>query len=336
MNATFPDHDTIDHVLSLATRAPSIHNSQPWQWRVGHRSLHLYADRRLHLPYTDPDQRDLILSCGAILHHAVIALASVGWHAKVHRLPNPAEPNHLAAVTLSRRRASDADIILASTITRRRTDRRRYGPSHVPREYISVMASLAARSGVLLRQVEHLSRVQGILAEAAELHAASSDYLTELALWSGRHGSLTGVPATSTPAPDPSAAIHARTFSGASLFQAADSTSTDDCSSLVALATNDDNELAWLRAGEATSLMLLTATALGLASCPVTEPLEISSTRDALQIELFGASGFPQMLLRFGWAQVGSDPLPPTPRRPVADVVERLECADFDAATALS
>ena len=65
--------------------------------------------------------------------------------------------------------------------------------------------------------------------------------------------------------------------------------------------TKDDSTLARLRAGEATSLVLLSATALGLASCPVTEPLEIVETRDAVQVEVFGISGFPQMLLRVGW-----------------------------------
>ena len=70
--------------------------------------------------------------------------------------------------------------------------------------------------------------------------------------------------------------------------------------------------------------MLLTATALGLASCPVTEPLEITETRDAVQMDVFGVSGFAQMLLRVGWAPVNADPLPSTPRRPLADVVEWL------------
>lgn len=30
MNAQFPDTETIREVLTLATRAPSIHNTQPW------------------------------------------------------------------------------------------------------------------------------------------------------------------------------------------------------------------------------------------------------------------------------------------------------------------
>ena len=73
--------------------------------------------------------------------------------------------------------------------------------------------------------------------------------------------------------------------------------------------------------------MLLTATAQGLASCPVTEPLQIADTRAAVQGDVFGTSGFPQMLLRIGWAPVNAEPVPATPRRPLADVVEWLDWA---------
>jgi hypothetical protein len=43
-----------------------------------------------------------------------------------------------------------------------------------------------------------------------------------------------------------------------------------------------------------------------------------------VQIEVFGISGFPQMLLRIGWAPGNADPLPATPRRPLNDIVEYL------------
>jgi len=97
MSAHIPNRDTIRTALALAARAPSVHNSQPWCWRVGENSVHLYADPSLHLRQIDPDGRDMILSLGAALHHTVVGLAAVGWQARVHRLPNPADPDHIAA-----------------------------------------------------------------------------------------------------------------------------------------------------------------------------------------------------------------------------------------------
>jgi len=324
MSAYFPDAETVRAVMALATRAPSVHNSQPWHWRVGARSLHLYADPSMHLTGIDPDRRDLILSCGASLHHCVVALAAMGWHAKVHRLPNPAEPRHLAAVEVSRQPAGELDVALAAAIPRRRTDRRHYSSWPVPDADIGLMGARAARAGVMLRQVESLPKLQRIVAEAVAAHAVDHDYLTELTAWSGRYASLAGVPARNIPPSDPASVIPGRLFAGAALAQPEDTSPADDNAVVLALGTKDDSELSRLRAGEATSLVLLTATALGLASCPVTEPLEVSDTRAAVQEDVFGGSGYAQMLLRVGWAPVNAEPLPATPRRPLEDVVELL------------
>lgn len=76
MSANYPDSETIRAVLTLATRAPSVHNSQPWRWRVGPDRLHLYADPSRHLPSTDPNRRAMVVSCGTTLHHCTVALAS--------------------------------------------------------------------------------------------------------------------------------------------------------------------------------------------------------------------------------------------------------------------
>jgi nitroreductase len=103
---------------------------------------------------------------------------------------------------------------------------------------------------------------------------------------------------------------------------APDSPAEDDNAVVLALGTRTDDRLAQLRAGEATSVVLLTATSMGLASCPVTEPLEIAATRESVRSDIFGGGNHPQMLLRVGWAPINADPLPATPRRDLSDFVE--------------
>ncbi|KWX19703.1 NAD(P)H nitroreductase [Mycolicibacterium wolinskyi] len=329
MNAHFPDVATIRSALSLAVRAPSVHNSQPWLWRVGESSLHLYADTALHLPRTDPDSRDLILSCGAALNHCVVAFAALGWGAKVHRFPNPADVNHVASLELQRYKPAEADIALAAAIPRRRTDRRHYTAWPVAYGDLALMGSRAARAGVMMRRVDELENLRLMVAEAAWRHANDDEYQAELATWSGRHSAPAGVPARSVPAPDPADPITTRSFAAPGLMCGADSVATEDNSVIVALGTVDDDATWRLRAGEATSLVMLTATAAGLASCPITEPLELEDTRTALGLDIFGRDGYPQMLLRIGWAPVNADPLLPTPRRDLSEVVARLDGAPF-------
>lgn len=321
MNARFPDAGTIRTALTLASRAPSVHNTQPWRWRVDATSLRLYADAGRQLPNTDPDGRDVILSCGTALHHCVAAFAAVGWRSKVTRLPNDADPDHLATVELSPYPADFADITLAAAIPRRRTDRRYYSCWPVPMGDIALMAARAARNGVTLCQVEDIDALHGIVVQSVRDHL-TPDYLAELTEWSGRYFSVAGVPARNAPISDPQAKIPSRLFAGAALPMVPDSSPADDNGVVLALGTRHDDRLAQLRAGEATSAALLTATSTGLASCPVTEPLETAETRDAVRRDIFGDSNYPQMLLRVGWAPINADPLPATPRRPLDDVVE--------------
>ncbi|OBG39437.1 NAD(P)H nitroreductase [Mycobacterium alsense] len=321
MNARFPDAGTVRTALALASRAPSVHNTQPWRWRVDAASLHLYADPHRQLPNTDPDGRDLMLSCGTALHHCVVAFAAVGWRSKVTRLPNPADPDHLAAIELSPHPADGVDIALAAAIPRRRTDRRHYSSWAVPVGDIALMAARAARMGVTLCQVDDLDKLHDIVAESIGQHR-NYEYLAELTEWSGRYASVAGVPAHSTPAPDPTAKIPGRLFAGPALPMAPASSPVDDNAVVLALGTRADDRLARLRAGEATSVVLLTATSAGLACCPVTEPLEVAATRESVRAEIFGGGDHPQMLLRVGWAPINADPLPATPRRDLVDFVE--------------
>jgi nitroreductase len=322
MSARFPDADTLLMVLTLASRAPSIHNTQPWRWRVGPASLDLFSEPHMQLHSTDPDGRDLIMSCGAALHHCVVALAATGWQAKVHRLPDPDDSRHLATIEVQPHIPDQTDITLAAAIPRRRTDRRAYSSWPVAGGDIALMAARAARSGVMLRQIDAIDRMKDIVAQAVSKHATDYDYLHELTRWTGRYGSVAGIPAQNAPPSDSAAPIPGRLFAGPALAQPSGVSPADDNAAILALGTQDDDRLAWLRAGEATSVVLLTATAMGLACCPISEPLEVRETREAVRADVFGASGQPQMLLRVGWAPINADPLPSTPRRELSDVVE--------------
>jgi nitroreductase len=316
---TFPDADTMRAAQASAVRAPSVHNSQPWRWHVGADRLDLFAEPDLHLRQADPDGRDLLLSCGATLHHAVVALAALGWLAHVQRFPDPSNANHLATLTLSPRPPTDVELALAAAIPHRRTDRRRYSGREVSAADIAVMEARAAKEGVSLRRVEPLAGLRAAVDRAMREHLHDDAYLRELTTWSGRYGSVAGVPAANVPPADESAPTLGRVFAGGSVSHRQGPGDGVDNAVVLALGTRDDDAPARLRAGEATSAVLLTATSIGLASCPVTEPLEVAATRATLREEIFESQAHPQMLLRIGWAPEDAATLPATPRRPLPD-----------------
>jgi hypothetical protein len=71
--------------------------------------------------------------------------------------------------------------------------------------------------------------------------------------------------------------------------------------------------------------VLLEATSAGLASCPLSQPLEVVRTRELVRDQVLGGSTCPQLVIRVGWAGFNADPLPATPRRPVIDVLTPQE-----------
>ncbi|MCV7282626.1 nitroreductase family protein [Mycolicibacterium flavescens] len=320
-----PDAETLRTALALAVRAPSVHNSQPWHWKIGAQSLHLYADPSRHLPAIDADRRDLMISCGATLHHAVVGLAAMGWRAKVTRFPDPADPTHLAAIALVAQEPTPTDVALAAAISRRRTDRRHFSSWPVSLADIAAIGARVARMGIVMRRVEMSIDIRSIVEQSVRRHRADDAYRAELAAWSGRHAAPYGVPARNIPESDPAARLPGRLFAAAELAQPAGAPALADQGVLLALGTAADDDAARLRAGEASSLLLLTATCLGLASCPVSEPLELAETRSAVRDEVFDGREHPQMMFRVGWAAVGAEPLPATPRLPLDAVVSRLD-----------
>jgi nitroreductase len=326
MDRGFPGNDTIKTALALAVRAPSVHNTQPWRWRIGPTTVQLWADPGLHLPATDPGQRDLLLSCGAALDHLRVALAALGWSARVHRLPNPAEPDHLASVELRPHRPDATDCELSAAITKRQTDRRHYSGWPIPEGHLVTMSERAAAFGVA---VQHLSlgrrqRLAKAMRAAAHRHADDPGYALELALWSGRQADVSGVPADNATAPLRGDDIPARRFAGPLLVDAAHN---PDAAHLLMLATTADDRVSQLRAGEAMSAVLLTAAAAGLAGCVLTEPLELDDLRAGVRREVLDDNAFPQVIIRIGWLPTSDAPLPSTPRRAVDDVLDPFDPA---------
>ncbi|WP_280339418.1 Acg family FMN-binding oxidoreductase [Nocardia neocaledoniensis] len=318
MKRGLPDDTTVKAALTLAGRAPSVHNIQPWRWRIADHSIHLYLDRQRALPATDPDQRDTVISCGAALHHLTVALAAMGWAAVIHRVPDPADPDHLAAVTLVPHRPAPLDIEMSKAISVRRTDRRHYTSWPIPAGYLGLFTERAAAQGAVVRRIDDRESVRSAARAASGIHAGDEAYRFELAMWSGRHGSVDGVPARNTLSPRLDDDLPARLFAGAEYTDPAEE---PDHADLLVIGTSGDDRVSRLRAGEAISSILLTATGVGLATCLLTEPLEIPAQRVRIRRRLLDDIAYPQAILRVGWAPTSAGKPPETPRRPLTELL---------------
>ncbi|GAA2552861.1 Acg family FMN-binding oxidoreductase [Pseudonocardia hydrocarbonoxydans] len=312
-------HPAVRAAVEAACRAPSVHNTQPWSWWLGPHRVDLYADRRRRLGATDPDGRDLHVSCGAALHHARVALAAAGFGTAVTRLPDPADPDHLAVLETRAAVPGEDAAETAAAIAHRTTDRRRYRDRPVPDVLLRRLRDAAAAAGATLHPVTE-PHSRAVLLGALTAVARRPDHPLgkgiETALWTGWSDGAEGIPAASL-LHDPAATTGARRLAEGTIEQPW--SGEPDGALFAVLGTASDGPRSWLDAGEALSAVALLATRLGMASCPLSEPLEVPATRAVLREEVLAGALHPQLVLRLGWAP--DDPLPPTPRRPPGEVV---------------
>ncbi|MBF6094007.1 Acg family FMN-binding oxidoreductase [Nocardia cyriacigeorgica] len=314
-----PEHPTVLAALRLACRAPSVHNTQPWRWVFDGSRLHLYGDGERRLHSADPQGRQLVISCGAMLHHVSIAFAARGWHTDIARLPDPAHRDHLA--TLEFRPWPDPPqrtTALARAIDRRHTDRL---PMLEPPHWDELgprVRALVSAFDVEFDELDDSARPR--LAAASEQSSAlrrhDPHYQRELHWWAGITANRDGIPATALASNAELAQVGlGRDFpAGPRSLRRGD---LDDHARLAVLSCTDDAPLPWLRTGEALSAVLLECTAAGLATCPLTHITELPSSRRIIA-GLIPRPAVPQVVVRIG-AAPEEPQQPPTPRRPVTE-----------------
>ncbi|MGD9960772.1 Acg family FMN-binding oxidoreductase [Nocardioides sp.] len=310
-----------DEILTLACRAPSVHNTQPWLWRLRGDELELWADLSRQVLQMDPDGRDLALSCGAALHHVQVAARGLGWRAEVTRLPDPRNHRRLASITLEPVIKPQEAIDEMMAISSRQTDRRRFTSWPVPPERLDTLARIGEQWGAAVVPITDESaraRLRTLTRRADEAQSGDPAYQAELAAHLNDRSdgmSIHAVPIE----PDEGN----RTFPTGTLE---DQTRppVGDPEGILVICTEDDSVLCRLRAGEAMSAIWLRATMDGFRVVPLSQALEVEETRQAVQGQLLEGRGFPQIILRVGWPPIAdTEPLPASRRRPLDDVLIR-------------
>jgi hypothetical protein len=315
--------DLLREAACVACRAPSIANSQPWLWRINNDVLELRCDPSRQLPIADPHGQLMVISCGALLHHATVVLAVLGAGVTIERVDDPADPL-LARLTLTGPRAVTAeDMRMHHALRLRRTDRRPFrGTGPLPEPVIDLLREVAAPYGVAAHVFD--PQQVGFLAlaarEAAHIHAKNAAYRDEMAAWTTYRNPVghDGVPPTVAVAQVPRT-VPVRNFAPDSQPLLEAGPGDDRYTAYLALATDTDAKADWLRAGEAVSAVLLTATTLGISSSVLSEVVEVPGAR-ALLHGLVAPAGFPQLTVRLGLNASAPEP-PTTPRRPCTEVI---------------
>jgi hypothetical protein len=317
------DRQVEEVLLEAATRAPSVHNSQPWRFAVGPGRIAVHADPERQLRVADAPGRALLVSCGAAVMNLRVAAEHLGFHPRVRVLPVPDDPTLVAVLEFDHRHQPRTGGIadLYPAVAARRTNRYPFSGRRVPQSVLAEVIEAVDLEHAVLRVYDdqaEVDRVVGLI-RAAELDATLTmpAAAIERADWVGRHREGEGVPAASlgpratsvrapfrdlAPGPDPDR----------------ERVPFETTPTIAVLSTMTDQRADWVRAGMALERALLVLTRAGVSASFMNQPVELPDLRWLLRSPLTGL-GQTQMVLRIGYGPS----VPPAPRRALTEVVVR-------------
>jgi hypothetical protein len=315
-------HAEVQTLIAAAGAAPSILNTQPWSFVVREATISLFADPSRCLSRSvDPVGRQLIISCGAALLNVRVAAAHLGRTETVRTFPDPNDPTLLAEVTFG---APDAlrhpDARLYQAIRRRRTHRHPFEARAVPGATFAEIAAAAHAEHAMLHVLGRVDRrwLYELVAFSETALEHEGEYEAALGQWTaGGDQRQDGVPRAafgSLPWGD-NPPMRDFAIAEPKLHPPREPYPHDPCVAI--LSTMDDDQEAWLQAGQALQRLLLVSCTLGVAASFLNQPLDAPSIRQELTDPRL--PGHAQMILRMGYASGGVS----TPRRPVTDLIRK-------------
>jgi hypothetical protein len=313
-------------VLEAAAMAPSVHNSQPWRFRVLPDRIELHADPARRLPATDPGDKELRLACGAALANLRIALEGLGIRPLVTLLPRNADADALAVVRRGGHvTPSDQVLDLRRAIPVRHTNRKPFLSDRVTPVQLNSLVRAAQSERSWMHPITdpvQRKRLHALVVRAHQIQLANVEFRAEFEHWTGHGGDrCDGVPVRSAgPAHEPQDHWVLRDFSGGLARERVPGKDFELEPLIAVVCSYYEGELAELHAGQAMQRVLLTATTLGLSASFLAQPIEVPACREELR-RLLGTGITAQTILRLGHGT----PVVATPRRPVADLLINAE-----------
>ena len=307
------DRATVSTLLDAATRAPSLHNSQPWAFAVGPARIELYADPSRQLKHADPGGRSLLVSCGAALFNLRVAAEHVGFHPRVRVLPDPDRPTLVARLDVDHRhRATGGLGGLYPAVAARRTNRRPFHDRRIPASVLASLSEAVRVEGAVLRvydETDEVARIIDVLHDADQAERSDQARVAERQAWVGGRHRSDGIPLEAL-GPRPTEIRTAHRDLGHAVGGVRDHAAFEAAPTIAVLSTAHDGPADWVRAGQALERLLLEATAAGVAASFLNQPLEHEDLRFLVRSTRTGI-GNSQMILRLGYG----DEVPATPRR---------------------
>lgn len=309
-------------LVRCATLAPSSHNTQCWKFALQDKAITIRPDMTRRCPAVDPDDHHMFVSLGC-------AAENLAQAALAHGLAADASfdaGSDLLRITLTPTAAMASPLYQA--IPQRQSTRAEYDGKPLSLEELRLLERAAAGNGVqlvLMTEKAALEKVLEFIVQANTAQMNDKAFVNELKAWirfsssdavrlgDGLYAASSGNPTlpawlgnaifsyvVTAKSENDKYARHVRSSAGIAVFVGPSS-----------------DKAGWIEVGRAYERFALQATALGVRTAHLNQPVEVASLRPRFAGFLGIPGKRPDLVLRFGRGPT----LAPSLRRPVQAVL---------------
>jgi hypothetical protein len=312
--------EQVRYLLRYAVQAPSMHNSQPWRFRVNDSGVEVLADREHLPPADDPDGRGVLLALGAAIHHLEVAMRCYGLDPVVGFAPaTDLEGQGIAVVrVVGTSSPGREDLELLGQILRRHVPQPPGDGQHIPEGALMTLrrSLVGPGSGLVFLDDDWLAK---LVAEQTE----ADDELLEAYAYAHKRkvpDEPRFRPSRKTVELPSGTTRMALSFLHQAEFgldhRLCDSAEGVSAPAMALLYTGGDSTADLLNAGRSLGRLVLNAGRHGLRLSPRYELWDVPGLFDRLREETH-LLGVPQLVLRIGTRDTEYE----VPRRPVGQVL---------------
>ncbi len=305
----FPNNGSIeDQIIFLAfygTLAPSIHNTQLWQFETGGNQLIITANPATMLPQSDPSGRGLQISLGCCVTNILVAAEYFGFRADCTWSLGGIR------LTFHKHKVTSANNRLFSAITKRYSAKLPY--AHKPldtthQKQLLEVDPVGASMLTLLTDPHQVQKTATMQQTAILSFAARRAFFKELSQWLRRSNTKAydGMPGFVVGASDAQSKIMKtliRRFKPiVKVMAKKDAQLVADSSAVGFIASKRDSPKEWFDVGRYYETIALEATAMGVVMAPLAALIESPQTRTEVS-KMLNLPGKPQFFFRMGYSK---------------------------------
>lgn len=296
--------DVMRELVRYATLAPSSHNTQCWRFRLGDHEVSLLPDYGHRCPVVDPDDHHLFVSLGCAAENLAQAAGAFGLQGEWGF--DGAQES--LDITLQAGKANSSALFRA--ITHRQSTRAEYDGHPLTKEELGLLEKAGTAKGVhvhLLTDKRLMETVLDFVVKDNTAQMRDPAFVRELKQWirfNGRQAVELGDGLYAGASGNPTAPA----WLGSLLFDLFFSEGAENdkyarqvrsSAGIAVFASERDEQAHWIEAGRAFQRFALQATALGVRTAHLNQPVESATLRPQFA-QALDITGRPDLVIRFG------------------------------------